>query len=184
MVLKWQIQNKELINDLRLFKILKNQSYHPQKNLTHNFIVLDSNDWVNVIPITKDNKVALIKQYRAGTEDITLEIPGGVVEKSENFTEAGIRELKEETGLITTEWETLGFVHPNPAIQNNKCHFILAKNCEQTGQTNFDNVEDIEIEIFDLKEIPNLIQSHQITHALVQCAFYKLFQLYPKYLNL
>lgn len=183
MVKKWQVQHKELIKDMRLFKIIKHQSYHLDKNMNFDFIILDTNDWVNIIPLTPDNQVIAIKQYRAGVEDIVLEIPGGVVEKSEDPAQAGLRELTEETGYVSTEWETLGYAHPNPAIQNNRCHFILAKNCELKEKTNFDPSEDIETELVPLIEIPNLITTNKLTHSLVQCAFQRLFMKYPELLS-
>lgn len=183
MITKWQIKDKELINDLRLFKVLKHRSYHPHKDMHHDFIVLDTNDWVNIIPLTQKNDVVLIRQYRAGTENITLEIPGGVVEKTETPHEAGLRELTEETGYVASDWVDLGYVHPNPAIQNNRCHFILALNCEKKMETNFDSTEEIETEIVPLIKIPELIISNQLTHSLVDCAFQRLFFKHPEYLR-
>lgn len=179
MLKKWQIKSKEILHDLKLFKITKQHSYNHKKDMEFSFVVLDSNDWVNAIPLTHDNQVVLIRQYRAGTHSITYEIPGGVIEPGEHPLHAGLRETTEETGYVSTHSESLGHVHPNPAIQNNKCHIILATGCEKTQETCFDSVEDIETELVPVQSIPQMIQNQHITHSLVICAFQKLFMKHP-----
>jgi 8-oxo-dGTP pyrophosphatase MutT (NUDIX family) len=118
----------------------------------------------------------LIRQYRSGTDDIMLEIPGGVVDSTDTDPVAtGIRELAEETGYTGENAELIGWVNPNPAIQGNKCFFILIHNCAKTTETNFDACEEIETTLVDLEEVPKLLRSQKISHALVHCAFQYLF---------
>lgn len=179
-VSKWKIQQKELINDLRLFKVLKQKSYHTQKRASHDFLVLNTRDWCNIVALTPGKNVVLIRQYRAGIDDIALELPGGVVELNEDPMDAALRELTEETGFVAKSSEYLGFAHPNPAIQNNRCHFILAFDCEKTAPTCFDPSEDIESEVVSLKKIPEFLTTHQITHSLVISAFHRLLLKYPE----
>ena len=85
-------------------------------------MVLDCPDWVNIIPLTDDGQVVLIRQFRHGTQSVTLEVPGGVVEADESPEAAAVRELAEETGYVPERVKSLGFVSPNPAIQGNRSY--------------------------------------------------------------
>ena len=157
---KWTIINKEFVADARIFKLYKQHSMHPHTKKETAFSVIESPDWVNIIALTRDEKVVLIRQYRPGIDDIALEIPGGMLDKADKDpVAAAIRELAEETGYTGEDPQLLGFVHPNPAIQNNKCFFFWMKNCQKTQATNFDACEEIETELVDLKEIPELMRT-------------------------
>jgi 8-oxo-dGTP pyrophosphatase MutT (NUDIX family) len=133
---------------------------------------------VNVIPITPQDDVVLIRQYRHGTREITLEIPGGLVEKNDTPEMAAVRELYEETGYRASQMISLGGVHPNPAIQNNKCYTFLARDVSLVGDQHLDEKEDIEVLLRPLSEIPRLIRNGDITHALVLAAFYRFYMEY------
>ncbi len=135
--------------------------------------MLDSGDWVNIIPVTADDRVVLIRQYRHGTNDMTLEIPGGMVDREDSSAlHAARREMQEETGYDSEDIIPLGAVHPNPAIQGNRCHSFLARNVEKCFEPNFDTTEETEVVLVPLAHIPDLIRRGHITHALVVVAFH------------
>jgi 8-oxo-dGTP pyrophosphatase MutT (NUDIX family) len=144
----------------------------------HEFYILESEDWVNVIPITQQNDVVLIRQYRHGIREVTLEIPGGIVEPDESPEEAASRELLEETGYQGSKMIPLGVVYPNPAFLNNRCYTYLASNVLLTREQEQDEKEDIEVLLRPLDEIPRLIREGEISHSLVLAAFYRLFMEY------
>ena len=173
----WKTLSSEEIADCRVFKVHKNKStkIYGGHNNEHDFFVFHSGDWVNIIPITDNKEIILIEQYRHGTESFTLESPGGSVDDSDDDPLiAGIRELKEETGAIAREWTRLGMSHPNPAIQGNLCHTYLATGVEIVEKPQFDATEEIAIRKLPLEEVPRLIKTGVITHALVLVAFYWL----------
>ena len=133
-------------------KIFYPNHYHFVKNNNEkDYTVIDINNWVNIIPVTKDKKIILIKQYRHGIREIVTEIPGGVIEKEDSSPEvAARRELLEETGYTSDRFINIGTVIPNPAIQSNKCYFYLAENITKISSQNLDPQEDIEIYHIDI----------------------------------
>lgn len=173
MIHNWKKIDSQTIADFRIFSARKDTSISPRTGQTHSFFVLDSPDWVNVIPVTPDGRIVLIRQYRHGIEQVTLEIPGGMVDGTDgDAAEAGRRELLEETGYAAEEMIYLGSVHSNPAFLNNQTHTYLARNVRWIQEPQFDGAEDIEVMLVDAAEIPQMIRNGRITHALVVAAFY------------
>ena len=136
--------------------------------------VLDQPDWVNVIPLTAENQVVMIEQWRHGTRSVQLETPGGLMEQGERPLECAHRELLEETGYKAGELTLLGTVHPNPALQSNRQHYVLAKGCHRVAELKLDQAEDIVVRLVPLAEIPTLVRTGQITHGIVIAGFYLL----------
>ncbi|MDM8550151.1 NUDIX hydrolase [Desulfobacterales bacterium HSG2] len=169
----WKVASSTQDKSYRIFSIRTDNAISPRTEEAHNFFILETSSWVNVIPITPRNEVVLVRQYRHGVQEVTLEIPGGLVEEHDTPESAAIRELYEETGYRASEMELLGSVHPNPAIQNNRCYTYLAKNVFLAGEQQQDEKEDIEVLLRPLAEIPRLIRDGKITHALVLAAFYR-----------
>ena len=179
MLLKpWTIISSHVDKSYRVFNLRRDRARSPRTSETHDFFVLESPSWVNIIPLTPAKEVVLIRQYRFGIRDMTLEIPGGLMEPSDSPEEAARRELREETGYREETLIPLGSVHPNPAIQNNLCYTFLAANVFPVGQLVQDEREDIEVVLQPLSEIPRLIREGAISHALVIAAFYRFYMEY------
>ena len=174
----WQVVSSTKDRDYRIFNLRTDLAISPRTGKEHHFFIIESTPWVNVIPLTPQNEVVLVKQYRHGTQNVTLEIPGGLVEASDSPEGAAKRELMEETGYGASEIILLGTVHPSPAIQNNVCYTYLAKNVILSGKQDQDDKEDIQVVLRPLAEIPDMIQKGEITHSLVLAAFYRYFMEY------
>ena len=172
---RWTILSSKLDKSYRVFNLRTDHARSPRTGQSHDFFVMESSSWVNIIPLTPENKVVMVRQYRHGTRDITLEIPGGLVEQGDDPEAAALRELCEETGYRAAGAASLGYVHPNPAIQNNRCYTFLAENCAPAGGQQQDEKEDIEVVLIPLADISRLIHEGIITHALVIAAFYRYY---------
>lgn len=174
MVKKWRLIDEKVDRDYRVFKVNTLKALSPRTNAISEFYTIETKDWVNVIPVTEKREVVMIKQYRHGSKEITLEIPGGLVD-NEHHKEAALRELLEETGYTGEKIIYLGAVNPNPAIFNNLCHTYLVEDAKKIGEKNLDPDEDIEVVLIPISEIHSLIHSGKINHALVVVAFYLYF---------
>lgn len=175
---KWKIYSREILLKAHVFRYQKVKSQSPNTMEIGEFDVVQCLNWVNVIAMTKEGNVVLVKQYRHGIEDVSLEIPGGAVHQGEDLLEAAKRELLEETGYSSEDWIKLGQVDANPAFMNNFCVTFLAKNAEKTSLQSLDPFEEIEVNLKPFIEIRPAILSGEISHSLVAAAFYLLGESY------
>jgi len=134
--------------------------------------VIAAPDWVNVIALTPDGRLVLVRQFRFGSDDFSLEIPGGVVEAGEMPVAAGVRELREETGFAGERARLLASIHPNPAIQQNRCHLVLVEEVRRQAATSWDADEEIEVLTAPVSEVLDWARTGRITHSLVLCGLF------------
>ena len=178
----WDTVDSSMVQDCRVFSVHRHRRRNTRREGT--FYVLQGADWCNIIPLTADDEVVMIEQFRHGTRDVTLEIPGGIVDASDTTpAEAARRELREETGWDGTEIEPLGTIAPNPAIQSNHCHSFLVRDARPVTEQRPDDEEEIHVRLVPLCEVPDLILRGVIDHALVVVAFSYLFLQRPELLK-
>lgn len=170
----WRRLESERIADCRVFQVRRDLALNPRNAREHNFYCIEAVDWINIIPVTSQNEVVMIEQYRHGSDEVTLEIPGGMVDEGEKAEEAAARELLEETGYRAKDVVLLGRTRPNPAIQNNWLYSFLARDARFEQEPVFDSSEWTQVRLVSLNEIPALISRGAITHALVIAAFHWL----------
>jgi 8-oxo-dGTP pyrophosphatase MutT (NUDIX family) len=114
----------------------------------------------------------MVRQYRHGSREITLEIPGGIVDPGETPAEAAARELLEETGYRAERVEAIGSVNPNPALFENRCHTFLASGAVRVAEIQNTQLEETSVELVPMVEIPDQLRRGRIDHALVVAALY------------
>ena len=169
--LAWPLGARHPAGDYRIFKTAFVDGTHPRTGVTKRFSVIECVDWVNVIALTPEDRVVLLRQFRVGTSTVCIEIPGGMVDEGEDAQTAAARELEEETGYVAKTWRRLGKVAPNPAIQNNHLHSFLALDATPTGQQRLDSSEVVSVETATMAEVRAMIRDGRIDHALVIDAF-------------
>lgn len=164
---KREQSNHKTLNKTSVFSLSSHESTNSEGK-SGLFYKLHVPDWINVLALTEDKNVVLVKQYRHGTDEITLEIPGGAVDKEDTHPQhSAERELLEETGYQSKKWTHLGTVSVNPAIMNNYCHLYLAEDCKKVAEQNLDQMEEIEVQTVPLSEFYDMIEREEIDHSLI-----------------
>ena len=164
---RWEKLGQSSHLKTRIFDVLGTRYRHPARSTEREFIVIDAPDWVNVIALTPDGQLVLVRQFRYGIDEFSLEIPGGVMEPGEDPVMAGLRELREETGFTGAPAKLLGSVHPNPAIQSNRCHFVFVEAAVKSHALEWDPDEEIHVTTQPVDEVLALAHAGGIVHALV-----------------
>lgn len=175
MIKPWPCIKSRSNDSFRVFSVRTDTAVSPRTGTEHDFHIIESEDWINVVPLIADHHVVMIRQYRHGSRKVTLEIPGGLVDPGDTPEKAAVRELLEETGYQAEELVQIGVVNPNPALFNNRCHTYAARNVKKIRDPMPDQAEDIEVVLIPLSDIPELIQKGEIDHAMVITAFYWYF---------
>jgi 8-oxo-dGTP pyrophosphatase MutT (NUDIX family) len=170
----WQLTHSEPLVDCRIFKVRKDIVVNPRTGQPYDMFVVENPNWVNVIPLTHDEQVVMVEQWRHGTRSVQLETPGGLMDTGETPEQCARRELLEETGYEAAEVVRLGTTHPNPAIQNNLQHYVLATGCRRVAAPALDHAEDIVVRLAPLADVPDMIRAGKITHGIVIGGFYWL----------
>jgi ADP-ribose pyrophosphatase len=168
----WEKKGERVLLETRIFQIERHARVHPRSGAAHDFAIVRCPDWCNIVPITKEGDVVMVRQRRHGIDDETLELPGGMIDPEDaSPLEAARRELLEETGYRAAEIESIGKIAPNPAMQTNWTWSFLARNVERVADPRLDGGEDIDVVLVPYREIPERVQKGEIVHALVVVAF-------------
>jgi ADP-ribose pyrophosphatase len=167
---RWEKLAQTTRLETRILDVLGVRYRHPTREVEREFVVINSRDWCNIVALTPDNQLVLVRQFRYGVDEFSLEIPGGIIDSGEDPVAAGIRELREETGFVGSSARLLASVHPNPAIQNNRCHFVLVEGAELRAPLGWDHDEEIEVQTAPVDEVLAWARAGRITHSLVVCA--------------
>jgi len=164
---RWHKLRSEPLATTRIFNVTKDYFRHPQREKEQDFVVVNPPDWVNVLALTPERHLVLVRQFRFGINEFSVEIPGGVMDPGEDPVTAGLRELREEAGFVGTKARLLGSVHPNPAMQSNRCHLVLVEDARQSAELDWDPDEEFEIMTRPVDAVYALAYDGGITHAMV-----------------
>ena len=168
---RWTPLETELLEECAVFTVSRTRTRSPKDGGEHDFYRIDSTDWVNIIPVTPAGEVVMVRQYRHGTREVTLEIPGGMIDAGESPAAAAARELLEETGYRAQEVVAIGETSPNPAIFGNRVFSYLGLGARRVGEIANDGTEETFVELVPEARLPELLRSGGVDHALVLAAF-------------
>jgi 8-oxo-dGTP pyrophosphatase MutT (NUDIX family) len=170
--LAWTEESSKTSGDFRIFSVRESVCRSPEGALK-TFSVIDTRDWAMVVPVieTKQGKAfVMVRQWRHGARELSVEFPGGVLEAGEQNAEGAARELREETGFVASSVIKLGEMNPNPAIMSNRIHFYLAEDLTQTGKRELDEDEFVEVLTLPAVDVLQNMGRPPYIHALTAVA--------------
>ena len=173
----WDCNGQRRGPDLRVFRARFDRLRNPRTGTELEATILETPQWANVVPLDENGNIILVRQYRFGVREFTLEIPGGIVERDEDPADAARRELREETGYTTAGVEFLGASQPNPAFHDNLCHHFLARDVMRTDAPQLDSGEDVEVLAVPRAEVAAAVRGGRIQNALVVTALARVLDL-------
>jgi 8-oxo-dGTP pyrophosphatase MutT (NUDIX family) len=171
--LVWTEESSRAVFHCPVFSIRESRCRSPDHEIKA-FTVMDCPDWAIVVPVVDDSegkKFVMVRQWRHGSREISLEFPGGVFEPGEDATQAAARELQEETAYRAGKIQKIGEFSPNPAIMSNRVHFFLAEELHNTGKQDLDEDEFVEVELINTREVFRNLGNPPFIHALMGTAF-------------
>jgi 8-oxo-dGTP pyrophosphatase MutT (NUDIX family) len=166
-----EIDRKEVYRS-RVLSVRDTRCRSPEGK-TGTFTVIDSSDWVIVVPVIntgKGSQFLMVRQWRHGSRELSLEFPGGVLEKGEDSEAGAARELEEETAYRAGRLTGLGTMSPNPAIMSNRVHFYYAEDLVPLGSQNLDDDEFLDAELVPSGEVIRRMGKPPYVHALTAAA--------------
>ena len=151
--------------DLSIFKIRIDHQKNNRNGHVLKATVLEAPDSANVVAITPNQEIILVRQFRFGIGKETLEIPGGMVDEGEDIQKACERELLEETGYASTQWRYLGPIQSNPVFMDSLLHqYIAIDTVLVQEELDLDPAEQIEVVCLPQEEVRQLIIERKIQH--------------------
>jgi 8-oxo-dGTP pyrophosphatase MutT (NUDIX family) len=168
----WKEEGKRIVFTSPVFKVTERDCRSPDNELRV-YTVLDASDWAIVIPVIETEKgrcFAMVRQWRHGARELSLEFPGGVFESGESSAEAAARELQEETAFVAGKITKLGDCNPNPAIMSNRVHFFLAQDLKRLESQELDEDEYVDVELIPEAEVIQNMGKSPYIHALMGTA--------------
>jgi 8-oxo-dGTP pyrophosphatase MutT (NUDIX family) len=166
----WSVIETEDVQDCHVFRVQRTLARSPDSGDPHPFWRIDAAEWVNVVPVTSEGEVVMVRQWRHGSREVTLEIPGGIVDPGETPAEAAARELLEETGYGGGEVSPIGRANPNPALFGNEVHTFRALGVRRLRPIANTGLEETAVELVPLADLDRRLRAGDIRHALVVAA--------------
>ena len=177
--LQWREVAREPVADCSVFSVERSIAASPADGAQHAFYRIHSGSWAQIVPITKDQEIVLVRQYRHGASRVTLEIPAGLVDPGEDPRDAAIRECLEESGYRATNAVSLGVVNPNPALFSNRLYAYLATDVEPVSEIKNVGTEQTEVVLVPVRRLPDMMLGGEIDHALVIATLWRYLYQYP-----
>jgi 8-oxo-dGTP pyrophosphatase MutT (NUDIX family) len=162
----WELLAEEYLFRHRWLKVLKRRYRIPRGGQEGDFYLFEYTNWVNVLPVTGEGRIVLIRQYRPGLDTVLWEIPAGALDPGEQPLEAAKRELAEETGYGGGRWELLSTLSPNPGTHSNLSYSYLATGVVPTSEQNLESTEDIEVVVKKPDEVRRMLMKNEFMHSL------------------
>src|SRR3989344_4613755 len=150
---RWKFIKSRVVFNHRWYKVKKYSFEIAPGHIIDDYFLGIFREAVYIAAFTKKNELILVRQYKAGIDDITLEVPAGYIERGESPLQAAKRELLEETGYRARSWKRIGKFYSNPTkMRGGFLYFFLAENAHRVAEQNLDLTENIEVQLLPKRD--------------------------------
>jgi len=176
----WDILAETPAGDFKVFRVVRQKRRHRRDGREGEFSIIRPYDWVVALAVTPARELVMVRQFRFGVDGLTWEMPAGCLDAGEEPVAAAVRELREETGFGGGAARVLGWNHPNPALQTNRCWYCLVPDARPIAAVEPDPHEDLEVCVLPLTQAYRWGRQGRISHALALAGLYFLQAVYPE----
>ncbi|OKH24359.1 NUDIX hydrolase [Chroogloeocystis siderophila] len=163
---EWKILSSRMVIDNQWCKVRQDEIELPNGKIIDDYFINIRLDVALILPITSNQEIIFVRQYRHGAGEILLELPAGTFDTQlEDPQVAALRELKEETGYIAKTTIPLGILYDNPVKDSNKIYLFLAQDATKAGQQELDPTEEIEVILIPVSKVMEKIAIGEINVA-------------------
>jgi 8-oxo-dGTP pyrophosphatase MutT (NUDIX family) len=165
--LPWKVLSSEYVSRKFWYTVRRDRVELPNGTVIPEYWINEYLPWVNVVAVTDDDRVLLVRQYRHGSGAVHFEIPAGTTDATDTDIEsAGRRELLEETGYGGGRWSPLMTLSANPALQNNLTYTFLAEGVVPMKTADPGASEDLRLHAVPAREIEAMIEGGDMIQSL------------------
>lgn len=172
---KWKTLDSEYLIRRPWMTVRRDKLQLPNGVIHDEYYILEYPTWVNVIALTDDGRFIMVEQYRHGLRDIFTELVAGVTEAAEEPLEAAKRELLEETGYTSDDWQLNMVTSANPGSMNNLTYSFIAKKCCHVATQHLDATEDVNVKLLTKDQLFELLSTDRVKQSLMAAPLWKYF---------
>jgi ADP-ribose pyrophosphatase len=167
----WPIESSDLEHEYTIYEVRRDRVRSPRTGQMHDYHIVHAPDAVVVVALTPRDELVMVEQYRHGIREVTLELPGGILDGDEPL-DAARRELQEETGYGLAHVEQLGTIHQNPSWETTRVHVVLGTRAERAGEKDLDEGEDTRVRLVARDRVPAMVAAGEITSSIALAALH------------
>ena len=159
---KWKTIKSEPLVDSRWVKVRKDSVDLPNGQHIDDFYAISLNDAAAIVALDDAGNIVLKKEYRYCLDRDLIEVPAGGFERGEDGLAVAKRELLEDTGYVSDDWQYIGATVESSAKLTNYMHLYFANHCRKVSEQHLDPTEELDVLVVPLKQAVEMVMNNEI----------------------